>query len=160
MRPKNTIPCQHGIVIGKKRRCYKCFSAREKPEVKERRLARNLERMNEWKKEEANLAKWRESNKLSARRRRAERGDEFRGKVRKRAGLPDPTRPEPLLCEICGGPPRGKHKRLVLEHCHLTGIFRGWVCDICNRAIGMLGDLPSSVENAARYMKRAYATAQ
>lgn len=47
---------------------------------------------------------------------------------------------------------------LVLDHCHFTGIFRGWICDICNRAVGMLGDHPAGVKSALQYLESAYAT--
>jgi hypothetical protein len=128
----------------------------EKPEVRKRRLANNLARMKKWKKE--NPEKVRVMARDFARRKRARMGEAYLINARLRAGLPTPTRTAPALCECCGGPPRGKHKRLVLDHCHLTGIFRGWLCDLCNRGIGMLGDLPVGARNAVNYLERAYAT--
>jgi hypothetical protein len=39
-------------------------------------------------------------------------------------------------CDRC----RRTDKKLVFDHCHITFVHRGWLCDNCNRAMGMLGD--------------------
>lgn len=78
---------------------------------------------------------------------------EFLDYKRRRAGLPVPTRPCPEYCEICGGPPRGK-KSLVLDHDHVTGIFRGWLCSPCNMGIGVFGDTPVALAAALAYLRR------
>jgi len=53
----------------------------------------------------------------------------------KRAGKP--TRPSlGTPCDRCGIIDR----KLVFDHCHETLEHRGWLCDNCNRAMGMLGD--------------------
>jgi len=70
-------------------------------------------------------------------------------------GLPQPTRAEPSACECCGRPPR-KHS-LCVDHCHETGRFRGWLCGMCNTAIGKLGDNVAGLETAIAYLKRAEA---
>jgi hypothetical protein len=159
MRPKNTTPCKHGVITGKGRRCNKCALLHEKPETRAKRLARSRARMNYWKKENPKRAK--ELNRLSAARVRALDPEKVLRARRLADGLPSPTRPAPTLCECCGGPPRGgPHNRLVLDHCHITGIFRGWLCDLCNRGIGMLGDLPVGAHAAVNYLERAYATAK
>jgi hypothetical protein len=41
-------------------------------------------------------------------------------------------RPRPTECELCGERPR----RIVFDHCHATGAFRGWLCDRCNLTLG------------------------
>lgn len=71
-------------------------------------------------------------------------------------GYPAPTRPRPAFCECCGREP-GKSHRLALDHCHQTGVFRGWLCNLCNRAIGALGDNPEGVLKALTYLEKAYA---
>lgn len=70
-------------------------------------------------------------------------------------GFPAPTRVRPDLCECCGQKP-GKHS-LHLDHCHATGIFRGWLCGKCNRAIGALGDTEVGLQKALAYLRRAAA---
>ena len=43
-------------------------------------------------------------------------------------------------CAICAIEPhplaagRAGASRLVTDHCHTCGVFRGWLCDLCNRA--------------------------
>lgn len=71
----------------------------------------------------------------------------------KKRGLPDPTRPQPHSCECCGRP-RATHRRLDLDHEHASNRFRGWLCNTCNRGIGLLGDTISGVKRALRYLKR------
>lgn len=70
---------------------------------------------------------------------------------RRRAGLPEPTRPCPTHCEICLKPPDAK-KSLSLDHDHETGAFRGWLCNSCNMGLGMLGDTPLVLTAALRYL--------
>jgi hypothetical protein len=45
-------------------------------------------------------------------------------------------RPRPTECELCGERPR----RIVFDHCHATGAFRGWLCDRCNLTLGQAKD--------------------
>lgn len=76
----------------------------------------------------------------------------IKARQRRHARLPEPTRPEPTLCESCGNPP-GK-MGLHLDHCHTTGAFRGWLCGRCNLGIGNLGDSLPGVLRAAAYLQR------
>lgn len=69
---------------------------------------------------------------------------------RKRAGIPAAERPKPDACELCGVVGRQMH----LDHDHTTGKFRGWLCNCCNRAFGMLGDTISGLERALDYLRR------
>ena len=52
-------------------------------------------------------------------------------------------------CHNCGR----TDKKLVFDHDHETLAHRGWLCDNCNRSIGMLGDTIESLERAIRYLK-------
>lgn len=70
----------------------------------------------------------------------------------RRLGMPEPTRPEPQHCECCG---RDKGSRaLANDHCHVTNVFRGWLCYSCNSAIGKLGDDLAGLFRAVEYLKR------
>lgn len=57
--------------------------------------------------------------------------------------------PEPSSsCQICGCTDR----KLVLDHCHSTNSFRGWLCNGCNIGLGFLGDNVKSLERAISYL--------
>jgi hypothetical protein len=95
-----------------------------------------------------------EGNRRSAawRRRNPERAREvaIRSK-RKTMGIPEATRPRPMHCELCGRLPKTWH----LDHCHVTGNFRGWLCNRCNMALGHLGDNIVGLQKAIEYLLMA-----
>jgi Recombination endonuclease VII len=70
----------------------------------------------------------------------------------RRDGLPIPTRPAPKYCEACGCLPS---KQLHLDHCHVTGKFRGWLCNRCNLGLGHLGDNEIGLLRMLEYVRRA-----
>ena len=72
--------------------------------------------------------------------------------IRKVKGIPLPVHPMPTVCECCGKPPRGRAFELVPDHCHATGKPRGWLCSVCNAALGMLGDDIIGVGQLLRYL--------
>lgn len=78
----------------------------------------------------------------------------MRAYYRKRAGLPEATRPIPENCECCGRKLE-QGLRTHLDHCHTTGVFRGWLCNRCNLGIGHLGDCIEGLQKAIKYLKRA-----
>lgn len=43
---------------------------------------------------------------------------------------------------------------MSLDHCHHTGLFRGWLCGKCNTAIGKLGDTLEGVKRAVAYLEK------
>lgn len=55
-------------------------------------------------------------------------------------------------CAACGRLPR---RRLVGDHCHKTGRFRGIVCDQCNIAMGQTGDNPDLLRKLADWIEAA-----
>ena len=66
-------------------------------------------------------------------------------------GYPEPTRPRPEECEACGRP-NGK-QRLHLDHDHMTGEFRGWLCNTCNLTAGRFNDSPAMLRGLADYLE-------
>ena len=62
--------------------------------------------------------------------------------------------PKPDGCECCGVDPMTRQYKTfwVLDHDHETKIFRGWLCDECNR-IGKLGDTLEGVMRAVKYLQ-------
>lgn len=57
-------------------------------------------------------------------------------------------RPKPDACEVCTEPGR----RIVFDHCHANGQFRGWICDRCNKTLGMVKDSPRLLIMLAEYL--------
>ena len=56
----------------------------------------------------------------------------------------------PGKCECC----KKSTKNLVVDHCHSSGSFRGWLCRNCNTGIGKLGDTVDSLVTALNYLLR------
>lgn len=44
-------------------------------------------------------------------------------------------------------------KRFLLDHCHETDTFRGWVCHHCNVGLGAFSDNIERVESAVKYLQ-------
>ena len=61
----------------------------------------------------------------------------------------DPPYPCPDLCEICR-----RRKARCIDHDHVTGEFRGWVCTPCNTALAAFGDNLEGVLRAVVYLIR------
>lgn len=70
-------------------------------------------------------------------------------KSKKLAGNPS-TPPLGTPCDRCGR----TDKKLVYDHCHETLVHRGWLCDNCNRSMGMLGDDVAGMLLSAIYIAK------
>jgi hypothetical protein len=58
------------------------------------------------------------------------------------------------LCAYCGNPETHKYgSRLVFDHCHLTGLARGALCNGCNAGLGYFQDNPEALRKAAEHME-------
>lgn len=53
------------------------------------------------------------------------------------------------LCAICA-----RHPIAAIDHCHLTGEFRGLLCIRCNMGLGFFQDDEQSLYNAMEYLHR------
>jgi hypothetical protein len=102
------------------------------------------------KRRQANLEKYRERERRYRATFRASNLEKTKERARKSRGQPFPTRPMPTTCECCG-----KISPLKLDHCHVSGKFRGWLCFHCNTGLGKLGDSIEGLMNAVRYLQRA-----
>lgn len=81
---------------------------------------------------------------------RAANKEKIRGSKRRDRGLPGALRPEPKYCELCGG---ADSRALCLDHCHATGVFRGWICNLCNMGLARFRDDPELMRRAAAYVE-------
>lgn len=94
------------------------------------------------------LQKRREYYQRTLNTRRAERA-----RVRyKSRGLDPKSVPEKKSeqCDICKTP----STKMCADHNHATGQFRGWLCDRCNRALGLFHDDVQTVTAALSYLQR------
>ncbi len=67
--------------------------------------------------------------------------------------------PAPSNCDCCGIPfekSKSIHtaNHAILDHCHDTDEFRGWLCQNCNVGIGKLGDNIEGLRRAIKYLER------
>lgn len=51
-------------------------------------------------------------------------------------------------CPIC----LTENADMVIDHCHETGKFRGWICRSCNGALGLLQDDIKTLRRAIAYL--------
>lgn len=60
-------------------------------------------------------------------------------------------------CNLCGryvgARIPGKRHKLHVDHCHVTGKVRGFICNKCNTGLGKLGDTAEALERALRYLR-------
>lgn len=61
-------------------------------------------------------------------------------------------RPRPSICDLCRG---NHHLGIVFDHCHESGNFRGWICDRCNKVLGLVADNALLLRKMARYLDRS-----
>jgi hypothetical protein len=62
-------------------------------------------------------------------------------------------RPRPTMCEVCGRPNKSG-RALHFDHCHQRGHFRGWLCNGCNAALGLVNDDPAILRKLIVYLER------
>ncbi len=57
-------------------------------------------------------------------------------------------RPRPNVCDLCEG-----RSKIVFDHCHVSGEFRGWICDRCNKVLGLVKDSVILLRGMADYVE-------
>ena len=70
--------------------------------------------------------------------------------MRIRRGLINEAGPVTAACEGCGS-----SDKLLMDHCHTSGKFRGWLCTRCNMAIGILHDNINALRKLADYLENS-----
>ena len=70
-------------------------------------------------------------------------------------------RPRPDRCEVCNeaGYWRGRSPHIVFDHCHATGKPRGWLCDRCNKLLGLVKDNPVLLRKLTAYLEHHHGEA-
>jgi len=60
------------------------------------------------------------------------------------------------LCAICGLPPIGQRGKdmLHVDHDHDTGVVRGLLCHMCNKALGLFKDRSGNLWMAHKYLRK------
>jgi len=58
-------------------------------------------------------------------------------------------KPNDNVCECCGD----VAEKMCLDHSHVTGAFRGWVCEGCNHSMGKSDDNPDKLIKQAEYLR-------
>lgn len=69
---------------------------------------------------------------------------------RRQLGFPTPRYPMPALCEW----PNCTRAAACLDHCHLTGVHRGWLCMRHNSGLGLIGDTDGALSAGLVYLSR------
>lgn len=79
-----------------------------------------------------------------------------RNALREQYGMPD----EGYHCPIClhdeesvKGKGNTRNGAWVIDHCHLTDSFRGWLCHKCNRSLGGFNDDEPTLQRAIQYLR-------
>jgi hypothetical protein len=107
-----------------------------------------LQRNSLWAKSNAKLAnqiakRWKDNNPARYRESTQKHYRKKRGQIEK------PTRPQPIACEW----PGCVRSDLKEDHDHATGLFRGWLCNRHNLALGGIGDTVDALRAGLRYLE-------
>ena len=108
---------------------------RENPEKREIYLAKAREKGREWYLNAENKEKRYAYNR--------KKYQDFLKLREEQAG-----RPKPEICEAC----EEKRLYIVFDHDHETGKFRGWICDRCNKTLGLVNDNRQILESLIKYL--------
>ncbi len=80
-----------------------------------------------------------------------------RARLKEQYGMPE----DGHVCPIClgtkdqvNGLGNKKNGSWVIDHCHESETFRGWLCHTCNRALGGFKDNVDILDRAITYLKK------
>lgn len=111
------------------------------------------------------LKEWRRKNSHHSREYREANRDRIRQQARVRQlakyGLTVEEYEKMLLaqqgkCLICQKEPDSKNTKsgvLAVDHCHNSEKVRGLLCDLCNKALGLLADDTNRLSRAIKYLE-------
>ena len=127
-------PCPHGHIAIRYTRSCDCAACTSIYRKNRRISTPSLER--------DKMRAWRLENGLEEKKRKRLRKESQRIKA---AG-----RVKSNACELCWT----TGTRIVFDHCHASGNFRGWLCEKCNFALGLAKDDPALLRRMADYLER------
>lgn len=87
----------------------------------------------------------------------------YQGKLREKLRIDNPlVDPENHRCPICDRDAKqafgkgGQHLKSswVLDHDHVSGKFRGYICHSCNRGLGLFSDSVDILSKAINYLRQ------
>lgn len=67
----------------------------------------------------------------------------------------DMRRRQKFKCAICRIDEKYFNKRMVVDHCHSSGVIRGLLCGKCNFLIGFAKDSTKSLSSAIKYLNKS-----
>lgn len=86
--------------------------------------------------------------KHRATRNRCKKCHKQQADIRKKLRIENPL-PPPGICRICNS----ETSKWVLDHCHASSKFRGYICTSCNSGIGLLHDDLDILQRAMDYLR-------
>lgn len=97
-------------------------------------------------------AKWRKKNPMAVVLQSSRNTAKRRGYAPCNANVGELLEAYDGKCDICGVPAEECTQRLQMDHCHSTGLFRGFLCGKCNKMLGLAGDSEEILINALHYI--------
>lgn len=151
------VPCKYGHISQRmicNKICYTCLVGRTQKFWNEHR-AESLARGKRWR--DKNIEHVRDMGVKNSRIFRTRYPEvirkHFDGLRNKKVSRQEKIagRKKPSNCDLCGE----KKSFIVFDHCHAHGHFRGWLCNSCNVALGLVKDNSSLLRKMAKYLDRS-----
>jgi hypothetical protein len=107
---------------------------------------------------ERNIEEVRKRERENARRMRSLNPEREKERLRRHSEklakrrVEEAGREKPDICDICGL----NEFKIVFDHCHTKGHFRGWICDRCNRVLGIVKDDCELLSKMKDYLEKDF----